>query len=92
LRIPAAAWLAAPGEAFDIPRTYTVRAESQGDMVEMKLDVLDYAQIAIPGDFSADTICILSEIRARFSATASVRGATTSLEGPAVLELLHVVR
>ncbi len=92
LRIPTATWLAAPGEAFDIPKTYTVRAEGLGDVVELRLDVLDYAQIAIPGDFDADTICVLSEIRAEFSATASVRGTTTNFDGPAVLELLHVVR
>jgi len=92
LRIPNATWLAAPGEAFDIPQTYVVRAAAQGDVVELNLEVIDYAQIALPGSLADDTVCILSEIRADFAATARVRGTSATLRGPAVLELLHVVR
>jgi hypothetical protein len=92
LRVPAAMWLAAPGEAFDIPKWHEVRAEGQGDVIELELEVLDYSQIAIPSDANDDATAILSEIRTEARAHGRIRGERVSLRGPALLELLHVAR
>jgi hypothetical protein len=92
LRVPSAMWLASPSEAFDIPARHEVRAESRGDVVELQLDLRDYAQIAIPSDADDDTTAILSEIRTEARADGRIRGERLRLRGSALLELLHVAR
>jgi hypothetical protein len=89
LRIPAAMWLAAPGAAFDVPARTEVRGEGQGDVVELSLTTLDFAQIAIPNDADDDGTTLLSEIRCRAGVDGRVRGERVRFDGPALLELVH---
>ncbi len=92
LRVPPAAWLAAPGEGVDIPASLHFAAEGFGDRVDLTILPRDYAQIAIPADADDESTCLLSETRADFSAHGIVHGEAIDLRGPALLEMLHVVR
>jgi hypothetical protein len=92
LRIPPAMWLAAPGVAFDVPAHTEVRGEGRGDVVELSLTTLDFAQIAIPDDADDDGTTLLSEIRCRASVDGRVRGERVRFEGTALLELVHAAQ
>jgi hypothetical protein len=88
--------LACPGDAADVPQIYEVRAEEAGDVVELRIEVQSFAQMAIPNDAAngADewSTTLLSECSARAHAEGRVRGEEVRLDGPALLELVHVVR
>ena len=92
LRVPPIAWLAAPGESFDIPERLIFRAESLGDRVELEIRPGDYAQIAVPAEDGDESTCMLSEIRSDFSACGTVHGESIDLRGSSLLEMMHVVR
>ena len=51
-----------------------------------------FAQIAIPSDGDERSVTVLSEVRAAASARGCVRGEPVELDGPALLELIHVAR
>lgn len=91
LRIPRVMALASPGSAVDVPARYEVRAEEAGDVVELAIATQDFAQIAIPND-GARGATLLTECRGRARAEGSVRGERLRLDGPALLELVHVAR
>lgn len=90
LRIPAIMALASPGQDIDIPLRYEVRAEEQGDVVELSIELEDYAQIAIPNDAESWGTTLLSECCGRAHAEGIVRGERLEMDGPALLELVHV--
>ena len=92
LRIPRVMSLASPGVAADVPRQYEVRAEEAGDVVELRIDLESFAQIAIPNDGADWSTTLLSECCGRARAEGRVRGERVSLDGPALLELVHVAR
>lgn len=89
-RIPAIMNLACPGSDVDVPARYEVRAEERGDVVELAIDLDDYAQIAIPNDGGDRGTTLLSECCGRATAHGRVRGDRVELSGPALLELVHV--
>ncbi len=89
LRIPTAMWLAAPGSACDVPARYEVRGEGHGDVVELRLEIRDFAQIALPDDADDDGTTLFVEIRCEASVDGSVRGERVRFAGPALLELTH---
>jgi hypothetical protein len=92
LRIPGAMWLAAPGTACDVPAHYEVRGEGQGDVVELRLEIEDFAQIALPDDVDDDGTTLFVEIRCEASVDGCVRGERVRFVGPALLELTHAAR
>jgi len=92
LRVPRIMTLASPGSAVDVPRRYEVRAEEAGDVVELAIDLEDFSQIAIPNDDAAWSTTLLSECCGRARAEGRVRGERVELDGPALLELVHVAR
>jgi len=89
-RFPPVMALASPGDDVDIPARYEVRTEERGDRVELCIELDDYAQIAIPNDAPDWGTTLLSECRGRAHARGRVRGERLHLEGPALLEMVHV--
>lgn len=92
LRIPRVMGLAAPGRAADVPRLLEVRARDGDDTLDLELRPTGFAQIAIPSDANERGVTVLSEVRATARARGRVRGEPVELEGPALLELIHVAR
>lgn len=89
LRIPPVMSLAAPGVGADVPTRYTVRAAGGGDVIEVEIRPIDFAQIGIPDDHGRNGISLLSEVRAEARVSGRVRGEHVGFEGPALLEMTH---
>lgn len=92
LRIPRVMRLVAPGSAADVPLRMSARGSAGGDLIELELTMRDYGQVAIPSDADAASITILSEVLATGRVDGTVRGERVRLEGPAMVELIRVVR
>jgi hypothetical protein len=92
LRVPPVMWLAAPGRALDVPRAFHARGRSGRDTIELELELEDLGQIAIPSDADLHSTTVLSELLGRGRLSGRVRGEQVDLDGPAIVELIRVVR
>jgi hypothetical protein len=92
LRVPPVMWLATPGRALDVPRVMRARGRSGSDSIELELELEGLGQIAIPSDADARSTTVLSEVLGRGRLSGTVRGEPVELEGPAIVELIRVVR
>jgi hypothetical protein len=92
LRVPPVMWLAAPGRALDVPRVFRARGRGGRDAIELELELEDLGQIAIPSDADVHSTTVLSEVLGRGRLSGRVRGEAVDLDGPAIVELIRVVR
>ena len=90
LRIPRVMWLAAPGEALDVPAEIRVEGRNGADELDLELQIDDLGQIAIPSDADPESTTLLAEALARGRVRGRVRDEDVDLEGPAIVELVRV--
>jgi hypothetical protein len=92
LRIPRVMRLVSPGNASDVPSHMVASGRSGSDHLDLELEMLDFGQIAIPSDADPSSVTVLSEVLATGRVEGTVRGEAVRLEGPALVELIRVVR
>ena len=89
LRVPRGMSLVEPATTADVPRTLVARAESGTDRLEMRLRLLDFAEIALPNETLDLGTTLLCEARGDAEVKGVVRGERFALSAPAILELNH---
>jgi hypothetical protein len=87
LRVPRVMSIVEPGHTADVPRELTARATRGRDWIEVRLQLVDFAEIAVPNEGSALDTTLLCEARAQATIRGSIRGESVSACGPAVFEL-----
>jgi hypothetical protein len=89
LRIPRVMSLVEPATTADVPRTLVARAESGDDRLELRLGMLDFAEIALPNETAELGTTLLCEARAEATVSGVIRGERFALQAPAILEMNH---
>ena len=86
LRVPRIMSLAIPGTAADVPRRLEISARSGHDVIDIALDLEDYAQIGVPND-SDDGVTTISECHGRASVSGRIRGDAVRFDSACMVEL-----
>ena len=87
-KVPRVMALLAPETPTDVPASFEVRAENDGDWIECRCVAVDVAQVLIPSETTLG-VTIFNEVAAQTTVCGRFRGEDLSFGGRSILEFIR---